>query len=142
MNFRGFLRQLAAQFFVITTCVTAATAIIGPCLMPGRMFGFSMFYSPLIAGLIGTLPGFVLYSRKELDLRRTLLRRALHLILLEGVLTGFALLNGNIHDLGGAMFFMLMVLLVYVAATVIRLALDGGEARKINRKLKTLQNRQ
>ena len=141
MSLRGFLRQCAMQFFIITTCVTLATAIMGPVFMPGRLFGFNAFYSPLLAGFLGTLPSLVLYSRKELDLKRTILRKALHLLVLEAILTGFAWLNGNITDAPKALLFILMVLAVYLAVQLIRFGLEGREAKRINAGLKALQDR-
>jgi len=141
MNFRIFLKQCVMQFFIITTCVNLAIAIVGPVLMPEATFGFYAFYSPLISGILGTLPSIILFSRKELNLRQTIIRKILHLIVLEGLLTIFALINGNLSDVLSTAIFMSMVFMVYLAVNLIRLGLENRDAKLINEGLKTMQNR-
>ncbi len=141
MSFRVFLKQCAMEFFIITTCVNVASALFGPVLMPGREFGFYAFYSPLIAGIIGTLPSFIFYSKRELNLRETMIRKILHLAVLITTLTVFGWLNGNFTELSGALLFMLMVFLVYLVVNVIGWVLGNRDARQMNQGLKALQSR-
>ena len=142
MSFRAFLKQCIMRFFIITTCVTAATALLGDLFMPGKTFGFSAFYSPLIAGLLGSLPAFVLYSKKELNLKQTIIRQLINLFLLIILLTTFAWLNENISDIYGTLLFIVMVLVVYLVVTVATLWLENKDAKEINDGLKKLQNRE
>lgn len=141
MSFRAFFKQCVMRFFIITTCVTAATALLGDLFMPGKTFGFSAFYSPLIAGLLGSLPAFVLYSKKELGLKQTIVRQLINLLLLVVLLTTLAWLNGNISDIRGAVLFVGMVLAVYFVVTAAALWLERKDAKEINDGLKRLQNR-
>ncbi len=141
MSFRVFLKQCAMEFFIITTCVNVASALFGPVLMPGEEFGFYAFYSPLIAGFIGTLPSFILYSKRELGLRKTLIRKILHLCVLVATLTVFGWLNGNFSDMAGTLLFMLMVLLVYLSVNAIGWVLGNRDAKQMNQGLKALQSR-
>ncbi len=142
MSFRVFLKQCAMEFFIITTCVNVVSALFGPVLMPGEEFGFYAFYSPLIAGFFGTLPSFILYSKRELNLRQTMIRKILHLVVLITTLTVFGWLNGNFSDLSGTLLFMLMVFFVYLAVHLIGWMLGNRDAKQMNRALKTLQNRE
>ncbi|HWR22972.1 MAG TPA: DUF3021 family protein [Feifaniaceae bacterium] len=142
MSFRSFLKQCAMEFFIITTCVNVATALIGPVLHPQMTFGFQAFYSPVISGILGTLPSIILYSKKELNFRQTIIRKILHLIALEALLTGFAWLNGNLSDIFTALLFIGMVFLVYLAVNLIGWTLESREAKHINEGLKALQNRE
>ncbi len=141
MSFRAFLKECALQFFIITTCVNVATAIIGPVLHPDLTFGFGAFYSPVISGVLGTLPSIILYSKKELNLRQTILRKVLHLVALETLLTVLAWLNGNLSNVFDTLLFMFMVFAVYLAVNLIGWGLESREAKHINAGLKALQNR-
>lgn len=142
MSIRVFLKQCMIEFFIITTCVNVATALFGPVLMPNAEFGFYAFYSPLISGFIGTLPSFIFYSKRELNLRQTIIRKILHLSVLLTILTVFGWLNGNVSDLTGMLLFMLMVFLVYLAVNAISWVLGNRDAKLINQGLKALQNRE
>lgn len=141
MSFREFLKECAMQFFIITTCVNVASAIGGPILMPDAELGYYAFYSPLIAGFLGTLPSIILYSKKELNMRQTVIRKGLHLLVLEALLTVFAWLSGNLSDVLDTFIFIFMVFLVYLAVNLISWLLGSREARQINEGLKALQNR-
>lgn len=141
MSFRAFLKECALQFFIITTCVNVATAIIGPVLHPDLTFGFGAFYSPVISGVLGTLPSIILYSKKELNLRQTILRKVLHLVALETLLTVLAWLNGNLSNVFDTLLFMFMVFAVYLVVNLIGWGLESREAKHINAGLKALQNR-
>lgn len=141
MSLRDFLKQCVFEFFVITTCVNVATALLGPVLHPDLTLGFNAFYSPLIAGALGTLPSVILYSKKELNLKQTLVRKSLHLAALETLLTATAWLNGNVHGVWDTLLFMFMVFVIYLAVTLIGLWIENKDAKQINEKLKALQNR-
>ena len=141
MNPRTFLKECLMQFFIITTFVNVASAVVGPVLMPGLTFGFTAFWSPLFAGLLGTLPSVVLYSKKELTLRQTILRKVLHVLLLEFILLLVGWLNGNISSASSFVVFALMVLAVYAAVTLCAFLLESREAKQINAGLRALQSR-
>lgn len=142
MSFRDFLKECAMQFFIITTCVNVATALIGPVLHPQMTFGFYVFYSPVLSGILGTIPSIILYSKKELNLRQTIVRKVVHLIVLEALLTGLAWLNGNLSSVFTTLLFVFMVFMVYLAVNLISWALGSREAKHINAGLKALQNRE
>ena len=141
MSIRSFIKECVMRFFIIATCIGIATALVGPVLMPGRTFGFSVFFSPPIAALLATLPSLVLYSKKELTFKQTIVRKVLHLLILEALLTALAWLNRNVSTIGETLLFMAMVLVIYLAVSLISLWLQNKDARQINKGLKALQNR-
>jgi hypothetical protein len=118
-----------------------ATAIFGPMLQPKAMFGFDAFYSPLIGATLGTLPSIILYSRKELNLRQTVIRKVLHLLALEIIIIGFSILIGKDLSLFQIMLFVGIVLVVYLAVNLISQLLQIKDTREINAGLRALQNR-
>lgn len=141
MKMRDFLKQCLSHFFVVVTCIVAVYATLGKALYPDDVFGFEAFYSPLVIGLISMLPTFILYSRNELSFRKTLIRKGLHLLAVEGILVLYGVVFDGFSDRADLWYFMLAVLLVYTAANFIGLWLDSRDTHKINQKLKELQER-
>jgi hypothetical protein len=129
------------EYFIITTFVTAAIAVMGLSLDPAARFGYEAFFSPLIFGLVGILPSFVTYSRKELSLRQTLIRKALHVIVLEAMLLAFGSWAGVLHGAVDASFFGLAVFIVYLMVNLINYLTGKKDAGEINKTLKSLQGR-
>lgn len=141
MSFKTFLKSCLREYFIITTCVTAATALLGQALDPAARFGYEAFFSPLIFGLIGLLPSLITYSPKELSFRQALVRKVLHFIVLEAMLIGFGFWSGILHSLTDATFFCLTVLIVFLTVNLISWQFDKKDAYKINQMLKSLQGR-
>lgn len=141
MSFKIFLKRCLFEYFIITTCTTAAIAILGLTLDPTARFGYEGFFSPLIFGLVSLLPSFVTYSRRELALRQTIVRKILHAIVLEVTLIGFGFWTGVFHSPADVPFFALTVFIVYLAVNLISWKLDLKEADEINKKLKSFQGR-
>lgn len=142
MSFKDFLKRCLMEYFIITTCVTAAIAMLGLSADPAATFGYEAYFSPLIFGLISIVPSFVTYSRRELSFRGALIRKVLHVILLESLLTGFGFWAGLIQNAEEAAFFVLTVFIVYIAVNLISWLLDKKEAGEINKTLKSLQGRE
>ena len=141
MSFKAFLKRCLMEYFIITTCITAAIAILGQALDPTARFGYEGYLSPLIFGFLSLVPSFVTYSRRELSFRQALVRKVFHVIALEAMLIVFGFWTGILHNPAEASFFGLAVFLVYVAVNLISWLLDKKEASELNRTLKSLQGR-
>lgn len=129
------------EYFIITTCVTAAIAILGLSLDPAAKLGYEAYFSPLLFGLVSLVPSLATYSRKELPFRQALIRKLLHFALLEAMLVAFGHWVGILHGVGDTASFALAVFIVYLAVNLISWHLDSREASEINKTLKTLQGR-
>jgi hypothetical protein len=141
MSFKAFLKRCLMEYFVITTCVTAAIAVLGLTLDPTARFGYEAYFSPLIFGFVGLAPSFVTYSRKELSFHQALLRKALHFVVLEVTLIAFGFWAGILHAFFDASLFAFAVFVVYLSVNLISWQFDKKEAGEINRTLKSLQGR-
>lgn len=141
MTIRDFVRQCVMQFFIITSCVTLATAVIGPHLLPDLQVTYDLFYSPLIIGLVCTLPSILLYSKQELNLRRTIFRRCLHLLAIEILLSSLNWYAGNLKTVPDLLLFMITVLGIYLIVNLISWLMESRDAKVINDGLKKLQSR-
>ncbi len=139
MNLIDFLKKNLRDYFIIVTGINAAMAILGMSMDSGRDLGYEAFLSPLLIGGVALLPSIIMYSAKELNLRQMFLRRVMHLLALELLLTGFGYLAGFFTD-GKLIFpFILTVFLVYAFTMLFRFILDRRIAQEINLGLKRLQ---
>jgi len=141
MSIKAFLKRCLMEYFIITTCITAAIAILGQALDPTARFGYEGYLSPLIFGFLSLVPSFVTYSRRELSFRQALVRKVFHVITLEAMLIVFGFWTGILHNPAEASFFGLAVFIVYIAVNLISWLLDKKEASELNRTLKSLQGR-
>ena len=141
MSFKAFLKRCLMEYFIITTCVTAAIGILGLSLDPTAKLGYEAYFSPLIFGLVSLVPSFITYSRKELSFRQALVRKALHVIVLEVMLLAFGFWAGILHGATDASFFGVTVFLVYLAVNFISWQIDKKDASEINKTLKLLPGR-
>lgn len=141
MSLKTFLKRCLMEYFIITTCVTAAMAILGLTLDPNTKFGYEGFFSPLVFGFISLAPSLVTYSRKELSFRQALIRKVLHFIVLEVVLIIFGFLAGLLHAFSDASLFALTVFIVYLVVNLTSWQFAKKEADEINKTLKLLQDR-
>lgn len=139
MNLNEFFKKTLRDYFIIVTGINLATAILGMNLDSERSLSYDAFFSPLIIGAIALLPSIVLYSGKEPGLKQTILRRALHLLLLELTITGFGYLAGLFTDPSMVLPNIITVLLVYIFTMVFSWILDRRTAQEINKGLKKLQ---
>ena len=141
MSFKAFLKKCLMEYFIITTCVTAAIAILGLSLDPAARFGYEAYFSPLLFGLISLAPSFITYSRKELSFRQALIRKVLHVIVLEAMLLIFGFWAGILHGAAAAFSFGLTVFAVYLTVNLISWQIDKKDASEINKTLRSLQGR-
>ncbi len=140
-NFKIFLKRCLLEYFIITTCITAATGILGLTLDPTAKFGYESYFSPLLFGLISLIPSFLTYTQKELSFRQAILRKVLHVIILEVVLIVVGFQVEILQTPADALFFALAVCIVFIAVNLISWKLDQKNADEINKKLKSLQGR-
>ena len=143
MSFKAFMKSVAETYFVVVTLIVFATYLLGMIFRPDAVLTYEAFLSPLIYGLLGTLPALVLYSKKELTMRQMLWRKVLQLVLLETVLVffGFGTSVLSRDNISLVLSFMLSVLVIFVLAHVIMYVLDKEQARQLNSALEEFQNR-
>ncbi|MDF2904874.1 MAG: hypothetical protein K0R34_195 [Herbinix sp.] len=139
MKLIDFLKKTLRDYFIIVTGINLAMAILGMNMDAERSFSYEAFYSPLIIGVVALLPSFVMYSYKEISLKKMVIRRGLHLLMLELILIGFGYVSGFFEDRTIILPFILTVFLVYIFTLVFRLILDRRTAQEINKGLKRLQ---
>lgn len=140
MSWDEFLRKNLTDFFIVVTCVTLLMSIFGLIYEPNQRFGYEAYFSPLIFGVIGVLPSFITYSKKELTIRQMMIRKALQLVVLEGLILSFgywigAMKGSMMVPMAGSVFFVF--LLVHIISYVI----DSKQAAHLSQELKAFQEK-
>ena len=141
MSFKAFLTRCLMRFFIVTTLITAATGVLGLMMDPGARIGYEGFFSPLLFGFLSLALSVVTYSRRELPLRETLLRKVLYVLLLEATLIAFGFWSRILKSFQEAALFALTVLIIYALVNLIGWMTGQREAGEINRILKSMQDR-
>lgn len=66
MDFKTFFeKKIMMSFFVSVTCICAAMALVGMTFETDTRFGYEAFLSPLIFGLLASIPTLVTYSKRN-----------------------------------------------------------------------------
>ncbi|WP_172635877.1 hypothetical protein [Desulfitobacterium dichloroeliminans] len=128
------------SFFIIVTCVTLVIAVLGLIYEPDRRFGYDAYFSPFIFGLIGVVPSFATYSKRELTIRQMIIRKILQLSVLEAMILSFGYLMDIMY---GPMMFAVAgaVFAVFLVVHFFSYAIDYREATRLNAELKVFQER-
>ncbi|MFA5341611.1 MAG: DUF3021 family protein [Clostridia bacterium] len=140
MSFKVFIKRCMMEYFIITTCITAATAILGLSIDPSARFGYESYFSPLIFGFISVIPSIVTYSKKELSIKQTVIRKILHFFCLIFLLSIFGFWTGLLHGMAEIASFAFAVFLIYVIVNLVNWHLNKKEAVAVNSMLKNYQN--
>lgn len=126
-------------FLVITALITILEGILGCLFLPEVRFGFEAYFSPPLFGLLSTLTGLVLKSKKELTIRQVLFREFLQLLLIEAIVFGTNYVCGNRFDISLNISLALSIAVVFVLVHVILWLNDRRVARMFNEQLKIFQ---
>ena len=129
------------NFFIIVTLVNIAIFVSGSLLAPEQNLNYTAFLVPIIDGLLGTIPGLVMYSKRELTFRQMIIREIIQLVSIELIMLFFTFgFSGfRIEKLNMIIVVAVSVAVVYVLVTLIRFFLDSRSARKMTVDLRTLQ---
>lgn len=139
MRDKSKIREMAEAFFVSTTCICILQGILGTMLYPDDKLPYDAFLVPPLFGLFSVLLGIVTWSKEEQTVKQVLLRRALHLLLIEVMVFSFNYLAGNRFLLLHAVLLAGGIAIVFVAVYVITWLSDRKSARDFNAELKKFQ---
>ena len=141
MDFKTFfVKKVMIIFFVSTTCICAAMALVGVTFESDTRFGYESFWSPLIFGAIASFPSLVTYSKKELSFKQTVIRNIIHLILLEAAILSVLYFGGMLTSVSLAISLGVSILLIDITVDLVLWLNDKRTAKEFNNALKKLQN--
>ena len=141
MTVKEFLKSRIRLFFILTVMILAAQWITGSILAPEQALHYRDLHSPFLMAGLCILPTAVTFSRKKLTMKQTLIRHAIQLLLIEGVMTALVL-TGNFVT-GDRLLTLLLIagitLVIYVAAVLLMWLTQLSESKKMTAQLKALQ---
>ena len=141
MEFKRFLVNKLILFFMLSTLITVAIVLIGSAFDPEAQFGYKAMLVPIEYAALCMLPTLVTYSKRELSPKALLVRKAIMLVLIEGVILFIAFTSDVIDTsrIGVVLAIAGSVLVIFVLANLFVWLKDAAEAKKLNRELETFQ---
>ena len=138
---KEYIKDNAINFFIIVTMVNIAMFVCGTILAPDQVLHYNAFLVPVIDGLLGVIPGLVMYSKRELSVKQMIVRNIIQFLSVELIVVVFTfgfskITSEKIPYLIGV---VLCVAFVYAAVLIIRYLLDMKTARQLNDELKAFQ---
>ena len=141
MDFKRFLVNKLILFFMLSTLITAAVSLIGLLFDGDTRFGYKEMLTPIEYAALCLLPTFVTFSKRELSPKALLARKALMLVLIEGVIL-FIAFTSDVIDTGRVEVVLAIagsVLVIFVLVHLFMWFKDAAEAKKLNRELEAFQ---
>lgn len=138
---REHIKNNLMSFFIIVTLVNIAIFVCGIVLAPDEKLGYTAFIVPVIDGLLGVIPGLVMYSKRELTVKQMIVRDIIQLLSIELIIIIFSFgFSGFTNvDVPKFLAIVLSVAFVYVGVVVIMYLLDFKTAKKMTDDLKAFQ---
>ena len=129
------------SFFIIVTLVNIAIFISGMILAPEEKLSYAVFIVPVIDGILGVIPGLIMYSKRELTVKQIIVRDIIQLMSIELImlLFSFGFSKFESADVPRLIAVIGSVALVYVGVVAIMYALDFRTAKKMTDDLKAFQ---
>ena len=141
MDFKRFLVNKLILFFMLSTLITAAVSLIGLLFDGDTRFGYKEMLTPIEYAALCLLPTLVTFSKRELSPKALLARKALMLVLIEGVIL-FIAFTSDVIDTGRVEVVLAIagsVLVIFVLVHLFMWLKDAAEAKKLNRELEAFQ---
>lgn len=142
MTFDEIKNSMTRAFFVIATGAVFATGVFCAIFYPAAVFGVDMFFKILLLALSCDLLFFVFYSKTPLNRRQMIARTIVHMVLLIGVLLGFAAWWGWIEftSVLEILVYCGLILVVYVGVLLFVGAKDKKLADSLNEAIRKNKN--
>ena len=141
MELKRYLINKLILFFTLSTLITVAVALIGSVFDSEARFGYTTMLLPIRYALLCMLPTFVTWSRRELSPKAMLIRKALMLVLIEGVMLVIAFTSPEIDSDSVQVLLTIAgsVFVIFVLANLFLWLKDSAEAKKLNAELERFQ---
>ena len=132
------LKEVLGSFFIITTLICLAMFVLGLLFRPEQQFGYEAFLYPVVYGAIGSIPGFFMYTKKEMSIQHVIIRKMIQLLLLViafvvMIFAGSPVSPERIFTAAGV---AVSVIVIFVCVHLIEWLLDRRTALKMTDDLK------
>lgn len=129
------IKMVVSHFFVITVAVLIFTTL-GNTINGIKEYPIYFVWQVVLTGVVGALPSFIFYSKKELTKKQWIVRYVVHFFVIETII----LTEGWIFDWYSGIFSALtiafIVVLVYVVVYAYSYFLKFNTVKRVNSALK------
>ena len=143
MTVKDFIVSRIRLFFFLTVMILLAQSIVGTVAEPGVSLHIRYIdlLSPLHMAGLCTLPTVVTYSKEKLSIKQVLIRHAIQLILIEGVIMLISFTSSSIDTKCPEVVLLIggIVLVIYVLAVLMMWLGQVSESKKMTAQLHALQ---
>lgn len=141
MTIKEFLISRVQLFFLLTTLILAASAVIGAVIAPEEELHYYQLFGPIAFAGLCVLPTCVSFFRKEPTLGQFIFRKAIELILIECIIL-FIISPPDDGSIPALLFYVILgavVLVIYILALLIMWLQKYRQSKKLTDQLKNLQ---
>lgn len=141
MTIKEFLISRVQLFFLLTTLILAASAVIGAVIAPEEELHYYQLFGPMAFAGLCVLPTCVSFFRKEPTLGQFIFRKAIELILIECIIL-FIISPLDDGSIPALLFYVILgavVLVIYILALLIMWLQKYRQSKKLTDQLKNLQ---
>ncbi|MBQ3299790.1 MAG: hypothetical protein IJG99_05825 [Ruminococcus sp.] len=141
MTIKEFLISRVQLFFLLTTLILAASAVIGAVIAPEEELHYYQLFGPMAFAGLCVLPTCVSFFRKEPTLGQFIFRKAIELILIECIIL-FIISPPDDGSIPALLFYVILgavVLVIYILALLIMWLQKYRQSKKLTDQLKNLQ---
>lgn len=143
MDFKTFfVKKIVLGFFISFTCISIAMLVVGLIYEPDATFGYDLFLSPLLFSLVAVIPSFIHYANHELSVKAIIIRKVLHLVLLEVLILGILAYANRLSSIQMTLSLGLSILIIDLTVNLIFYMNDKKTADDLNQAIKALHMRQ
>ena len=135
------IQDILKSFFVSTALINVAMYVCGSLFRPDQRFGYEVFLYPLIYGFLATVPNFIMYSKKELSVKQTVIREMINILLIVAIIELFMFGGKDMSNelCVQAISVAVSIVVVYMGVVFIMYMLDLKTARRLTDQLRVFQ---
>lgn len=128
-------------FFIITAAICILEGIFGVLFMPEEQLGYKAFFVPPLFGFFSVLCGIVTISQKEMSIGQTVIRKVIHLCLIEVMVFGLNFMEGIVYDTLITIALAFGIACVFTLVDIVLYLNDRRIASLFNEELKKFQQK-
>ena len=135
------IQDILKSFFVSTALINVAMYVCGSLFRPDQRFGYEVFLYPLIYGFLATIPNFIMYSKKEMTVKQTVIREMINILLIVAIIELFMFGGKDMSNelCVQAISVAVSIVVVYMGVVFIMYILDLKTARRLTDQLRVFQ---
>lgn len=139
MELKDFLKRCLLNFLLIQAGITLSVGIIGCITQSEKGLKYYAFFMPFVYAFFCVLPSFLTYSRKELNIKQMIIRKAIQFILIEAVALLISYLSGALINSFMCIAIASSVAVICIAVALIGYFLSKNDADAMTKKLQILK---